>query len=282
MRQTDPNPFDPCVAFRVRWPAGGRGIPGQDLAGPRIVHQRPPARQARRVRSVYHEGLALCSVNTLILRVDSNYQYASHPELGDPSGLSKADVVRLVAACRQGKIRVIPQINLLGHQSWASHTNRLLEKYPDFDETPWVKMPDNYAWPNADHLYCKSYCPLHPKVHEVVFAVMDELCDAFESDTFHAGMDEVFYIGEQVPALRRQGQGGTLRRRSHRHARSLAGQGPAPVDLGRSFAGRRRQRAGRMGGQHQRHRWRHRFDPQGCSSATGITPEPFRRPPTSP
>jgi hypothetical protein len=26
--------------------------------------------------------------------------------------------------------------------------------------------------------------------------LVDELCDAFESDAFHAGMDEVFYIGE--------------------------------------------------------------------------------------
>jgi len=30
----------------------------------------------------------------------------------------------------------------------------------------------------------------------VLFAVIDELCDAFESTAFHAGMDEVFYIGE--------------------------------------------------------------------------------------
>jgi N-acetyl-beta-hexosaminidase len=32
-------------------------------------------------------------------------------------------------------------------------------------------------------------------VHEVVFDVVDELCDVFETDAFHAGMDEVFYIG---------------------------------------------------------------------------------------
>jgi len=59
-----------------------------------------------------------------------------------------------------------------------------------------VKMPENYIWPNADGLYCKSYCPLHPDVHKVVFAIVDEICDVFETDAFHAGMDEVFYIGE--------------------------------------------------------------------------------------
>ena len=33
-------------------------------------------------------------------------------------------------------------------------------------------------------------------MHDVVLPLVDEICDAFESDAFHAGMDEVFYIGE--------------------------------------------------------------------------------------
>jgi N-acetyl-beta-hexosaminidase len=71
-----------------------------------------------------------------------------------------------------------------------------LRVYPEFDETPWVKMPEKYVWPNSDGLYCKSYCPLHPNVHKIVFELMDEICDVFETDAFHAGMDEVFYIGD--------------------------------------------------------------------------------------
>ncbi len=143
-----------------------------------------------------HEQLAPRSVNTLVLRVDYNFDYASHPELRDGTPLTKADVAKLVAACKEHQIRVIPHLNLLGHQSWAKDIGNLLRVYPDFDETPWIKMPEKYQWPNPDGLYCKSYCPLHPKVHDVVFALMDELCDAFEADTFHAGMDEVFYLGE--------------------------------------------------------------------------------------
>ena len=140
--------------------------------------------------------LAPRGVNTLGLRVDYNYQFQSHPELQDGGALSREDVKKLVAACRKDHIHLIPQINLLGHQSFGTSLGSLLAHYPEFDETPWVKMPEHYKWPNADRLYCKSYCPLHPKVHEVVFAVMDELCDVFETDAFHAGMDEVFYIGE--------------------------------------------------------------------------------------
>ncbi|MFT4023517.1 MAG: family 20 glycosylhydrolase [Flavihumibacter sp.] len=135
-------------------------------------------------------------VNTIVLRVDFNYQYKSHPELRDSDPLTEKDIRKLAAAAKAGGITVIPQINLLGHQSWASQTMRLLKVYPQFDETPWVKMPENYSWPNADSLYCKSYCPLHPDVHKVVFDLVDEICEAFEAPAFHAGMDEVFYIGD--------------------------------------------------------------------------------------
>jgi Glycosyl hydrolase family 20, catalytic domain len=143
------------------------------------------------------EELAPRNVNTLILRVDYNYKYVSHPELRDSIALSKKDVKKLVAVCKKHDIRIIPQVNLLGHQSWAGRVGNLLKAYPEFDETPDVKMPEKYVWPNADGLYCKSYCPLHPDVHKVVFDVIDEICDVFEADAFHAGMDEVFYIGEE-------------------------------------------------------------------------------------
>lgn len=142
------------------------------------------------------EELAPRDVNTLVLRIDFNYQFKSYPALSDEEALSKRDIEKLVKACNEHKIRLIPQINLLGHQSWANKIGNLLRVYPEFDETPHVKMPEKYEWPNADGLYCKSYCPLHPGVHEVVFALMDEICDAFEADAFHAGMDEVFYIGD--------------------------------------------------------------------------------------
>ena len=135
-------------------------------------------------------------MNTLIVRIDYNYQFEKHPELRDEGALSKADIKKMVDVCKKHNIRLIPQINMLGHQSWASKTGKLLAVYPQFDETPNVQMPEKYEWPNADGLYCKSYCPLHPELHKVVFELIDEICDAFGADAFHAGMDEVFYIGD--------------------------------------------------------------------------------------
>jgi Glycosyl hydrolase family 20, catalytic domain len=143
------------------------------------------------------EDLAPRSVNVLILRVDYGFQFLSQPEMADSRGLSKEQAQQIAAVCKQHHIRIVPLVNLLGHQSWQSNCGKLLKVYPEFDETPAVRFPEKYAWPNADRLYCKSYCPRHPKVHEVVFALVDEVCDAFGADAFHAGMDEVFYIGEE-------------------------------------------------------------------------------------
>jgi hypothetical protein len=144
-----------------------------------------------------NEELPPRKINTLVLRVDYNFQYQSHPELAEENGLSQEEVNKIVEACQQHGIDIIPQINLLGHQSWHSDLSMLLKKYPEFDETPSVQLPEKYEWPNADGLYCKSYCPLHPEVHKIVFELMDEIVAAFQAKAFHAGMDEVFYIGEE-------------------------------------------------------------------------------------
>jgi len=146
--------------------------------------------------SFMEDDLAGNGINTLVLRVDFYYEYESFPNLKDEKALSREQVKMLVRSAQENGIRLIPQVNLLGHQSWAGRIGNLLKEYPQFDETPHVKMPEDYVWPNDDGLYCKSYCPLHPDVHEVVFALVDEIMDVFEADAFHAGMDEVFYIGD--------------------------------------------------------------------------------------
>ena len=162
-----------------------------------FVIEAPSRQGVERFVKFIDEELAPSRVNLLVLRVDWNYAYTSHPELQDEHPLTRADVGKLVAVCRKNGIRLVPQVNLLGHQSWAKQTHALLRAYPQFDETPSVKTENYSGWPNPDGLYCKSYCPLHPDVHGVVFDIVDEICEAFQSDAFHAGMDEVFYIGEK-------------------------------------------------------------------------------------
>jgi Glycosyl hydrolase family 20, catalytic domain len=135
------------------------------------------------------EALPKEGVNVLVLEFDYRFQFTRHPEVADPDGLSAENVKTLAAACKDSGVKLIPQINLLGHQSWAKSTGALLRAHPDFDETP-GKYPQN------EGIYCRSYCPLHPQVHGVVFDLIDELADAAGADAFHVGMDEVFLLGE--------------------------------------------------------------------------------------
>ena len=165
--------------------------------------QAPSPQRLDEFLKFIEQDLAPRQVNVLILRVDYSFQFTSRPEMADPNGLSREQAQGIAAACKRHGIRIIPLVNLLGHQSWQSSCGRLLQVHPEFDETPGVKLPEKYAWPNPDRLYCKSYCPRHPEVHGVVFPLVDEVCDAFGADAFHAGMDEVFYLGEeQCPRCR--------------------------------------------------------------------------------
>jgi hypothetical protein len=128
-------------------------------------------------------------VNLLVMEINYRYQFTSHPEVVDADALSRDDVKAIVAACRAAGVRLIPLINLWGHQSWEKTTFGLLRAYPQFDETP-GKYPDN------EGIYCRSYCPLHPDLHRVVFALVDELAEVTEADAVHVGLDEIFIVAD--------------------------------------------------------------------------------------
>ena len=135
-------------------------------------------------------GLAAVGVNTVILETDYNFEFKSHPELSSPGCVTRARAHELAAEARRLGVRLIPQINCLGHQSWSKTTLSLLTRHPEFDETPG-------QFPGNTNIYCRSWCPQNPEVNQVVFALVDELVAAFETDAFHAGMDEVFIMASE-------------------------------------------------------------------------------------
>src|SRR4051812_39269600 len=81
------------------------------------------------------ETLAKEGVNVLVLEFGYDFNYQSYPELGNTWSCGAAELKRLAAACRENKIKLVPQFNCLGHQSWAKNTHALLKKHPEFDET---------------------------------------------------------------------------------------------------------------------------------------------------
>jgi len=143
--------------------------------------------------------LAAIGINTLILEVDYNFAFKSHPELRRGNNPITRDGARKFAeACRKLGIRLIPEFQSLGHQSWKGDTFPLLTVYPSFDLTPG-------AFPGNEGIYCREWDPLNPAVTKIVFQLMDEIIEAFRADGMHVGMDEIFLLGsEQSPATKGQ------------------------------------------------------------------------------
>src|SRR4029077_13339605 len=76
-------------------------------------------------------------------------------------------------------------------------TGPLLKKYPELDLTP-------NAFPENKGLYCREWDPMNPKTNEIVFALVDEIIDAFQAKAFHVGMDEVFLLhSDQAPSTKK-------------------------------------------------------------------------------
>ena len=134
--------------------------------------------------------LAERGVNVVIAEIDYSYDFKSHPEVRSKEFLTRAQARELTAAAHAQGIRLIPQLNCLGHQSWSKNTLPLLAQHPEFDETP-GQFPDNKG------IYCRSWCPQNPAVNRVVFDLIDELIDGFDADAVHVGMDEVFIIASE-------------------------------------------------------------------------------------
>lgn len=135
-------------------------------------------------------SLAELGINALVVEINYNYAYSSHPELRMKNPISKDYAQDLAKACRKHGIQPIPQFQCLGHQSWAKTTFPLLVQYPQLDETP-GQFPDN------EGIYCRSWCPQHPDINSIIFDIFDELIDTFEADALHVGMDEVFLIASE-------------------------------------------------------------------------------------
>jgi len=133
------------------------------------------------------EWLAPRKCNLLVLLTRYAYQFESHPECASTNAVSKENMIQIREACKRNNIKLIPKMNLMGHQSEKTKDSMdgLLKGHPEFDETPDID----------EVFYCRSLCPNHPGIKPILFDLMDELTDICEADGMHIGMDEVFDIG---------------------------------------------------------------------------------------
>jgi len=132
------------------------------------------------------EVLVPLGVNVLIYEVGYNFAFDSHPEMRFEKMITKEGARDLARYCRDRGIRLIPQFNCLGHQSWVNGNMvfPLMTVHPEFEE-----VPDLTDEKRAKTL--KNWCPLHPDVYPLIFDLIDEIAETFQADAFHVGMDEV-------------------------------------------------------------------------------------------
>ena len=148
------------------------------------------------------EYLAPRGFNMIVMQVRYRYQFKHHPEVWGYDPLSYDDVKKLLAVCKKNNIKLVPKMNLIGHQSGfpneptdgilhghnqvlADIRDGLLRAYPDFDEQCGTR----------EILYSRSICLSSRSAKIVVCELIDELMDVFESDMIHIGCDEVFNAG---------------------------------------------------------------------------------------
>jgi hypothetical protein len=141
--------------------------------------------------------LAELGLNVLVVEINYSFQFRTYPKLRQGSNpITPEGAAKFAAVCRKNGIRLIPEFQCLGHQSWKGDTFPLLTAYPELDLTPG-------AFPQNKGIYCREWDPLNPKVNEIVFALLDEILDGFGADALHVGMDEVFLLGsEHAPSTR--------------------------------------------------------------------------------
>jgi hypothetical protein len=141
-------------------------------------------------------ALAQAGANAVVIEVNYSFEFTNHPELRTRRFVTQAAAHELAAAARRCGIHLIPEFNCLGHQSFGHGVEPLLAVHPDFNETP-SQTPTNHG------LYCLSWCPRAPGLNDMVFSLIDEMGAAFEADTFHVGMDEVYLLGaDECPRCR--------------------------------------------------------------------------------
>ena len=167
-----------------------------------IVLTAPLTDEIDDVIKLIDEYLAPRGFNMIVMQVRYRYQFKSHPEVRGYDPLSQENVKALLNVCRKNNIKLIPKMNLIGHQSGIHNeptdgilhghnkvesdiSDGLLSAYPNFDE----------QYGTSEILYSRSICLSNNDACGVVCELIDELMDAFESDTIHIGCDEVFNAG---------------------------------------------------------------------------------------
>ena len=111
----------------------------------------------------------------------------SHPELASPYAFTKSETRRLIAAGKEFGIDVVPEVETLGHGRYVTH------------------LPQYAHLADGDPNRFNAICPSHRQTLPLMKDIIREVAELFDSEYFHAGLDEVNLSG--CPRCRRRARG---------------------------------------------------------------------------
>lgn len=134
------------------------------------------------------EMLAPLGINHILLCLDYRFKFKTHPDITDEPATSYEIAKRVSSVCHRNSIKVIPVTNVLAHQTsifngWEP--KGLFRSYPDMEEKFDGELHST-----------KCLCTRHPKVRPIMFDIISELMEAFDTRDIHVGLDEVWDIGK--------------------------------------------------------------------------------------
>ena len=107
-----------------------------------------------------------CGINTLMLDLADGIVYKSHPELAIEGSIEREELLDMIARIRTLGLDIIPKLNFSTcHDAWLKDYSRMVSTKPYYD-------------------VCRD--------------IINEVCDIFEPELIHLGMDEENYENQHL------------------------------------------------------------------------------------
>ncbi len=143
-------------------------------------HVASPRAHELEIYRKWIDFMAALKYNTIIWEVNDRLQYEKHPEIAAGDAPTKAQLRELIEYARARHFRVFPQLATFAHFGYV------------LSKPQWRHLAEAEETTLGHHSLF-NYCPSHPETHPLVFDLMDEVLEVFDSEYFHLGRDEATF-----------------------------------------------------------------------------------------
>lgn len=142
---------------------------GNNRGGGEKVWQRAGSDKMRFEKDLFWELVdhaKACGINTVVLDLADGIVYESHPELAIEGSIEREELMEMIKRLRELGLDIIPKLNFSTcHDVWLKDYSRMVSTKPYYD-------------------VCRD--------------IINEVCDVFEPEIIHLGMDEENYENQHL------------------------------------------------------------------------------------